>query len=292
MAKEPFLPLFFGDFLASTAEWEGEEQALYLLLLGYQWSLGTLPAEPRRLCKLAGWDWALFERCWPTVSTKFPVKDGRLANDRLEKHRARSREISEKRANAGAIGGSVTQANAKQMLESSKAIASTLLSHPSHPIPSQSDPEPEPEKNKKPDRRTARAADEPDGFVSIRIEYPKRSGGQRWGDALKFYARRIAEGTRPEDILAGVKRYAAYTRATGIERTEKVQQAATFLGDNRGYLELWQPPPRALSPVERVQQRMAMRNGNGDERVVSEQFGESGSGVAAPGRVLRRFPDS
>jgi uncharacterized protein YdaU (DUF1376 family) len=142
MAKEPFLPLFFGDFLASTAEWEGEERALYLLLLGYQWSLGSLPTEPRRLCKLAAWDWALFERCWLTVGAKFREKDGRLTNERLEKHRVRGREISEKRANAGAIGGSVTQANAKQMLDASKAIASTLLSHPSHPIPFHSDPEP------------------------------------------------------------------------------------------------------------------------------------------------------
>lgn len=160
MAKEPFLPLFFGDFLASTAEWEGEERGLYLLLLGYQWSLGSLPVEPRRLCKLAGWDWALFERCWKTVETKFPAKDGRLANDRLESHRARSKEISQKRASAGAIGGSVTQANAKQMLDASKAIASTLLSHPSHPIPSQSNPS-EPDSEQRGDGEPKRAARAP-----------------------------------------------------------------------------------------------------------------------------------
>jgi hypothetical protein len=133
------------------------------------------------------------------------------------------------------------------------------------------------------DRRTTRAAAEPAEFTSIRQEYPRRSGGQRWGDALKFYLRRVGEGAKPEDILAGVRRYAVFTRATGIERTEKVQQAATFLGDNRGYLELWQPPPRALSAVERIQSRM--RNGNGDERVVSEQSG--GAGLEPISRMLR-----
>jgi uncharacterized protein YdaU (DUF1376 family) len=135
MAKEPYLPLFFGDFLASTAEWEGEERALYLLLLGYQWSLGSIPSEPRRVCKLVGWDSVCFDRYWTVVSTKFVAKDGRLMNQRLEQHRARSKEVSEKRAKAGAKGGSVTQANAKQLLEDDEANAASLLGHPSHPIP-------------------------------------------------------------------------------------------------------------------------------------------------------------
>ena len=145
MAKEPFMPLFFGDFLASTAEWEGEERALYLLLLGYQWSLGSLPTEPRRICKLVGWDWQLFERCWSNVGAKFQANAGRLLNQRLEQHRVKSHEISEKRAASGSIGGKAAQANARrareQMLEDGKANAKNLLDPLSHPIPSQSEEE-------------------------------------------------------------------------------------------------------------------------------------------------------
>lgn len=145
MAKEPFLPLFFGDFLASTAEWEGEERALYLLLLGYQWSLGSLPEEPRRVCKLVGWDWHLFERCWQAIAPKFQANAGRLLNQRLEQHRARSHQISEKRAAAGSIGGKASQAIARaardQLVDTTKAIAPNLLDPPSHPIPSHSSPE-------------------------------------------------------------------------------------------------------------------------------------------------------
>lgn len=146
MAKEPFLPLFFGDFLASTAEWEGEERALYLLLLGYQWSLGSLPEEPRRICKLIGWDWQLFERCWSSVSSKFQANAGRLLNQRLEQHREKSHQISEKRAAAGSMGGKASQAIARvareQLVDTTKAIAPNLLdprSSPSHPIPSSPD---------------------------------------------------------------------------------------------------------------------------------------------------------
>jgi hypothetical protein len=58
-------------------------------------------------------------------------------------------------------------------------------------------------------------------------------------------------------------------------------------------LQFARGPPKQLSPVERVRQRLAARNGNGDERVVSEQFGaESGSSLAAVGGLLRRIPNS
>jgi 5-methylcytosine-specific restriction endonuclease McrA len=81
------MPFFVGDFLASTVEWEGEEASLYLLLLGYQWTLKSLPGDPRSLCKLVRWDWETFARFWPKVATKF-VQDGdRIFNEQLEELR-------------------------------------------------------------------------------------------------------------------------------------------------------------------------------------------------------------
>jgi hypothetical protein len=108
---------------------------------------------------------------------------------------------------------------------------------------------------------------EPAEFLEIRREYPSRGGGQRWGDALKFYRRRVSEGESPQAILAGVKRYAAYVKAAGIEATEKVQQAATFLGDNRGYLEPWKPPPKPETATERLLKNL---NGTHDDNRVIE----------------------
>src|SRR5665213_2191608 len=97
MAKQqPFLPLFFGDFMASTAEWKGLEASLYLTLLGYEWSIGDLPTEPARLCTLVRWDRKMFDRCWPQVAVKFVQRGDRLVNERLEIHRARAVEIAGK----------------------------------------------------------------------------------------------------------------------------------------------------------------------------------------------------
>lgn len=104
MSKQPFMPLFFGDFLASTAEWSGEERGVYLLLLGHQWSLGSLPTDLRRLCRLVDWDPDQFDACWRMVSTKFDERDGRLYNRRLEEHREKARAISAKNRENGLRG--------------------------------------------------------------------------------------------------------------------------------------------------------------------------------------------
>jgi uncharacterized protein YdaU (DUF1376 family) len=77
LSAQPYLPLYFGDFLASTAEWSGEEQALYLLLLGHQWSLGSLPNDPEKVRRMARWEKRAFSAAWETVRAKFTERDGR-----------------------------------------------------------------------------------------------------------------------------------------------------------------------------------------------------------------------
>ncbi len=137
---QPYMPLFFGDFLAATAEWSGEERALYLLALSYQWSMGSLPTEHKRLAKLMDYERRTFDELWQTVGKKFVEQDGRLFNLRLEDHRRKAQEVSKKRALAGANGAakrwqqdsnSHEGANGKEI-----AIAKTLPSHPiqSNPI--------------------------------------------------------------------------------------------------------------------------------------------------------------
>ena len=93
--KLPYLPLFFGDLLAATALWTGEERALYVLLLAYQWTAGPLPKEPLKLARMAQYDPAKFRTLWKTVGQKFNTTDGGLVNQRLEQHRAKSRQVSE-----------------------------------------------------------------------------------------------------------------------------------------------------------------------------------------------------
>ncbi|HEX5464416.1 MAG TPA: hypothetical protein VFW88_06840 [Burkholderiales bacterium] len=78
-----------------------------------------------------------------------------------------------------------------------------------------------------------------EGFQRIRELYPKRDGSQRWADAEKHYRARLREGTTAAEIEDGIVRYAKYCHARGLTGTDKVQQAATFLGTNRGFLEAW-----------------------------------------------------
>ncbi|ENR7431028.1 replication protein, partial [Salmonella enterica] len=55
--------------------------------------------------------------------------------------------------------------------------------------------------------------------------YPKRAGGNSKSAAWKSWKARLKDGVKPEDMLAGVKRYAAYVRATGSVGTQYVRQA-------------------------------------------------------------------
>ena len=98
-SKMPFLPLFFGDLLASTALWGGEERALYMLLLAYQWTAGPIPKDVTKLARMAQYDLPKFKALWETVSEKFTVQGRWLVNARLEQHRVKSQQIAERNHN-------------------------------------------------------------------------------------------------------------------------------------------------------------------------------------------------
>lgn len=127
---EPFMPFFVGDFIAATSEWEGEEASLYLTLLGYQWSLGSLPVEPHKLCRLVRWDRKAFDRCWPQVSVKFIQRGDRLVNNRLERHRDKVKELGEKNAASGKKGAEARWRKDGERSESAngESIASAMPS--------------------------------------------------------------------------------------------------------------------------------------------------------------------
>lgn len=124
------------------------------------------------------------------------------------------------------------------------------------------------ERIKEPDR--AAEQPEPGEFVELRREYPKRAGSQRWHDALGAFRARVREGVTPHVILAGVRRYAVFVRATGKERTEHVQQAATFLGKNRGFELPWTPPVKPDTPGDRL---MRTLNGGDESQVIEYEPG-------------------
>lgn len=82
----------------------------------------------------------------------------------------------------------------------------------------------------------------PDEFEQAWKGYPKRPGNNK-RDACKAWEARVKAGADPDDILAGVQRYAAFCRITGKTGTEFVKQGATFFGPSEHYLDDWTPPP-------------------------------------------------
>lgn len=92
-------------------------------------------------------------------------------------------------------------------------------------------------------RRRATKKSPPEEFERCWAEYPKRAGGNSKRDACKAWEARVKAGADPDDILAGVQRYAAFCRITGKTGTEFVKQGATFFGPSEHYLDDWTPPP-------------------------------------------------
>lgn len=91
--------------------------------------------------------------------------------------------------------------------------------------------------------RTAPTAIEPPAeFLDFKIAYPNRAGDQGWRKALRAAHARIEEGYSWTEMVEGARRYELFARSTGIESTEFVKQAATFLGPDLFFLQSWDPP--------------------------------------------------
>jgi hypothetical protein len=147
------LPWYPRDFASATRGWPLVARAVYRELLDAQWDLGSLQDDPKQLRELAHCTIGEWRLAWRYLEAKFPVflnesdhKSGKKfrRNPRLEQHRNRALELSEKRSRAAKSrweGDASAHASAD-------AIAPVLHLHPS-PSPS---PSPSP-KNAPSERR-------------------------------------------------------------------------------------------------------------------------------------------
>ena len=84
--------------------------------------------------------------------------------------------------------------------------------------------------------------------------YPKRSGGNNKLSAFKAWNARIKQGVKPETMLEGVKRYAAFIASEGKIGTSFVKQAVTFFGPDKHFDEAWLVETPANRPPTRQEQ--------------------------------------
>lgn len=74
-------------------------------------------------------------------------------------------------------------------------------------------------------------------FTEAWSAYPKRPGASK-ADSLKAWKARIKAGASADDILAGVKRYAAHVTANRTD-PQFIKQPATFFGPGKHYEADW-----------------------------------------------------
>jgi hypothetical protein len=84
-------------------------------------------------------------------------------------------------------------------------------------------------------------------FEDAWLAYPPRSGASK-ADSLKAWKARIKAGECADEILAGVKRYAAYVEAKGTEDSY-IKQPATFFGPGNHFKSNWTVVEARASPL-------------------------------------------
>jgi phage replication O-like protein O len=106
------------------------------------------------------------------------------------------------------------------------------------------------------DKHTALGAEKPapsmpEEFAEFWSIYPKREGSNSKADALKAWNARIRSGIPADELLTGLRRYAAYCKAKGSIGTQFVKQAASFLGTGEHWRDDWSVL-QAAAPASRL----------------------------------------
>ena len=117
VAKAPAFQFYPQDYLSSArvAEMTLEEEGVYIRLLCYCWSAGSIPADPERCARLAG------KGCSVAVATTVqrafnedPTDSTRLVHDRLEFEREKQQARREQASEAGKKSAAARAKRAKK----------------------------------------------------------------------------------------------------------------------------------------------------------------------------------
>jgi prepilin-type processing-associated H-X9-DG protein len=99
--KNPWMPLYVGDYLAATQHLTTEQHGAYLLLIMHYWANGGLPTDPTQLMAIAKMQPSKWHSNQMAIASFF---DGHWRHARIDQELAKTKSISEKRALAGLKG--------------------------------------------------------------------------------------------------------------------------------------------------------------------------------------------
>ena len=126
--KDLWMPLYVGEYLADTGHLTTTQHGAYLLLLMHYWRKRELPTDDKQLAAIAKLPLRIWLDIKETIQAFF--YDG-WRHKRVELEFQRRMEVSEKRAAAGAKGGSRTQLK-HFMNEANASVCSSMKQVPSN----------------------------------------------------------------------------------------------------------------------------------------------------------------
>jgi len=111
MSKRPWMPLYIGDYLADTGHLSARDHGSYLLLIMHYWQNDGLPADDRKLARIAKVSW----REWPSLrETMQDFFSPEWRHERIEQELEKVRSISSKRSASAKQRHSNSSANGVQ----------------------------------------------------------------------------------------------------------------------------------------------------------------------------------
>lgn len=237
------------EVLAITASmgWDDPDLTVGKLFRVWRWfdqhttdgnAAGVTEALLDRIALAKGFAAAMVDCGWLVLTDngaclpKFGLHCGRTAKERAQT----AKRVAAHKANADGNGENVTNSV-------TKSVSGAL-------------PREEKRREEKKEQKTHAASDDacvPEAFEEAWQAYPKREGSNSRRAAVKAWNARIRAGVDPAELVAGVRRYAAFCAAKGSIGTAYVKQAAVFFGPNAHWSEQWavQADQASMQPAQR-----------------------------------------
>jgi 5-methylcytosine-specific restriction endonuclease McrA len=76
MSARLWMPFYVADYLADTQHLNTEEHGAYLLLLFYHWGHGSVPSNPKFICRITRLHPSRFARVWEALKPFFVLQEG------------------------------------------------------------------------------------------------------------------------------------------------------------------------------------------------------------------------
>jgi uncharacterized protein YdaU (DUF1376 family) len=127
--KYPWMPLFWGDFLANTMDLSAQEAGAYLFLIAHAWEHGgEIPSEPVRLARIAHVRLHRWKRVWLRLEKFFERRDEvpLMSGTPQQWYHCR---VADELHRLGKIS-SKRKAAAEQMLSKCSELSEQMLRHP------------------------------------------------------------------------------------------------------------------------------------------------------------------